>query len=44
MVFNLVGSSLHHALETLTFDEKNTLKEQLFSILGLNLKTNTKKY
>ena len=38
----LAASSLNHALETLTSEEKNFPKEQVYSIPGLNLNTNRK--
>ena len=34
MLLILAESSLHHALETLTTDEKNTLKEHFCSIVA----------
>ena len=42
MVFILAASSLHHALETLTPDEKEQFKEKSFTIPGLSLNPNTK--
>ena len=37
MVFILGASSLHHALETLSPDEKHARKQQIFTIPGLSL-------
>ena len=37
MIFILGASSLHHALETLPPDEKNALKEKIYTIPGLSL-------
>ena len=42
MVFILAASSLHHALETLTPDEKERYKSKIFSIPGLSLNPLTK--
>ena len=42
MVFILAASSLHHAIETLTPDEKALYKDKIFSIPGLSLKPKTK--
>ena len=42
MVFILAASSLHHVLGILTTEEKSTSKEQVYSIPGLSLNTNTK--
>ena len=42
MVFILAASSLHHALETLTPDEKELYENKIFSIPGLSLNNNTK--
>ena len=41
MVFIIAASSLHHALETLTPEEKNCYKEKIYSIPGLSLNPNT---
>ena len=42
MVFIPAASSLHHALETLTPDEKERYESKFFSIPGLSLNPNTK--
>ena len=42
MVFILGASSLDHALETLTLEEKTQYNEKVFSIPGLSLNKNTK--
>ena len=42
MVFIIAASSLHHALETLTPEEKNRYKEKIYSITGLSLNPHTK--
>ena len=42
MVFILAASSLHHALDTLTPDKKETFNEKVYSIPGLSLNPNTK--
>ena len=42
MVFILAASSLHHALETLTREEKEQFKNKIFSIPGLSLNPKTK--
>ena len=42
MVFILAASSLHHAIETLTPDEKERYESKIFSIPGLSLNPNTK--
>ena len=42
MVFILAASSLHHALETLTIEEKSRYYDKIFSIPGLSLNPNTK--
>ena len=42
MVFILATSSLHHALETLTPDEKERYESKIFSIPGLSLNPLTK--
>ena len=42
MVFILAASSLHHALETLTDEEKTRYHDNVFSIPGLSLNKNTK--
>ena len=42
MVFILAASSLHHALETLTIEEKTRYNSKVFSIPGLSLNPNTK--
>ena len=42
MVFILAASSLHHSLETLTREEKEQLKNKIYSIPGLSLNPKTK--
>ena len=42
MVFILAASSLHHALETLTPEEKEQLKEKTYTIPGLSLSEHKK--
>ena len=42
MVFILAASSLDHALETLTVEEKTRYKDKIYSIPGLSLNPNTK--
>ena len=42
MVFILAASSLHHAIETLTPDEKEHFKDKIYTIPGLSLNPNTK--
>ena len=42
MVFILAASSLHHAIETLTPDEKERYESKIFSIPGLSLTPLTK--
>ena len=42
MVFILAASSLDHALETLTLEEKARYTDKIFSIPGLSLNKNTK--
>ena len=42
MVFILAASSLHHAIETLTPDEKERYKGKIHSVTGLSLNPNTK--
>ena len=42
MVFILAASSLHHAFETLTPEEKERYKDKIFSVPGLSLNPNTK--
>ena len=42
MVFIKAASSLHHALETLTPEEKIRYKEKIYSIPGLSLNPHTK--
>ena len=42
MVFILAASSLHHALDTLTREEKEQFKNKLYSIPGLSLNPKTK--
>ena len=42
MVFILAASSLHHALETLTDEEKTRYHDKVFSIPDLSLNKNTK--
>ena len=42
MVFILAASSLHHAIETLTPDEKERYESKIFSIPGLSLNPLTK--
>ena len=42
MVFILAASSLHHAIETLTPDEKERYKDKIYFIPGLSLNPNTK--
>ena len=42
MVFIVAASSLHHALETLTTEEKEYFNDKLFTIPGLSLNPNTK--
>ena len=42
MVFILAASSLHHALETLTPEEKEQFKEKIYTVPGLSLNKNTK--
>ena len=42
MVFILAASSLHHALETLTAEEKEQFKDKSYTIPGLSLNPNTK--
>ena len=44
MVFILPAGCVHHALETLTTQEKSTLKEQVHSSPGLSLNRNTKNW
>ena len=44
MVFILAASSLHHAIETLTPDEKERYKDKIYSIPGLSLNPNTKNH
>ena len=41
-VFILAASSLHHALETLTREEKEQFDNKVYSIPGLSLNLNTK--
>ena len=43
MVFILAASSLHHALETLTREEKEQFKNKIYSIPSLNPKTKNPK-
>ena len=42
MVFILTDSSLHHALETLTIEEKTRYNDKIFSIPGMSLNPNIK--
>ena len=42
MVFILAASSLDHALETLTLEEKTRYNDKVFSIPGLSLNKNTR--
>ena len=42
MVFILAASSLDHALETLTLEEKSRYNDKVFSIPGLSLNRNTR--
>ena len=42
MVFIIAASSLHHALETFSPEEKDRYKEKIFSIPGLSLNPHTK--
>ena len=42
MVFISAASSLHHALETLTPNEKERYESKIVSIPGLSLNPNTK--
>ena len=42
MVFILAASSLHHAFETSTPEEKERYKDKIYSIPGLSLNPNTK--
>ena len=42
MVFILAASSLHHALETLTREEKEQFNNKIYSIPGLSLNPKTK--
>ena len=42
MVFILAASSLHHAIETLTPDEKERYENKIFSIPGIRLNPLTK--
>ena len=42
MVFILAASSLHHAIETITPENQNALKEKVYSIPGLSLNINAK--
>ena len=42
MVFLVAASSLHHAIETLTPDEKERYESKLFSVPGLSLNPNIK--
>ena len=42
MVFILTASSLHHAIETLTIEEKTRYNDKIFSIPGLRLNPNIK--
>ena len=42
MVFILAASSLNHALETLSTEEKTRYDDKIFSIPGLSLNKNTK--
>ena len=42
MVFILAASSLHHALETLSPEQKEQIKEKTYTIPGLSLNPNTK--
>ena len=42
MVFIIAASSLHHALETFSPEEKDRYKEKDFSIPGLSLNPHTK--
>ena len=41
MVFVLAAISLHHALETLTTEEKIIFEEQFYSIPGVSLNMKT---
>ena len=42
MVFILAASSLHHAIETLTTDNKRRYKDRIYSVPGLSLNPKTK--
>ena len=42
MVFILAASSLHHALETLSPEQKDRFKDKTYTIPGLSLNPNTK--
>ena len=42
MVFILAASSLHHAFETSTPEEKERYKDKIYSIPGLSLNPYTK--
>ena len=42
MVLKLAASSLHHAIEIVTPENKNALKEKVYSIPVLNLNVNAK--
>ena len=42
MVLILAASSLHHAIETVTPENQNALKEKVHSIPGLSLNINAK--
>ena len=42
MVFIVAASSLHHALETLTTEEKEHFKDKIYTTPGLSLNPNTK--
>ena len=44
MIFILAASSLHHAIETLTPDEKERYKDKIYFIPGLSLNPNTKNH
>ena len=41
MVFILAASSLHHALETLSPEQKDRFKDNTYTIPGLSLNPNT---